>query len=409
MRKVIISHPTANSFVRALAEGLLAAGYLQRLYTTVAYFPGSILYRLGKFELLKDIRRRGFKNSLQPFTTTHPAQEIGRLLASKAGLYPLIQQEKGFLSIDSVYSAFDKFVAVDIIPYLQQDTKAVYCYEDGAMHTFEAAKQYGIACLYDLPIGYWRTMHRMLEIEKELHPEWAATITGFYDSPKKLEQKDKELALADRVFVSSSFVARTLQDYPGTIKNLSIIPYGFPEIVASKNYSPLCNRPLKLLFVGSLSQRKGLANLFEAIAPFGNKVTLTIVGEKVIKNCKPLNIALTRHRWIRSLPQQDILLLMQQHDVFIFPSLFEGFGMVITEAMSQGTPVITTERTAGPDIIQHGENGWLTEAGNTESLKTTIAGILENPEMIKRLGKAAIETAVKRPWRIYGNELTNII
>ena len=50
---------------------------------------------------------------------------------------------------------------------------------------------------------------------------------------------------------------------------------------------------------------------------------------------------------------------MREHDVFVFPSLFEGFGLVITESMSQGTPVITTDRTAGPDLIKNDENGWL--------------------------------------------------
>ena len=50
---------------------------------------------------------------------------------------------------------------------------------------------------------------------------------------------------------------------------------------------------------------------------------------------------------------------MKEHDVLIFPSLFEGFGLVITEAMAQGTPVITTDRTAGPDVISDNENGCL--------------------------------------------------
>jgi glycosyltransferase involved in cell wall biosynthesis len=48
----------------------------------------------------------------------------------------------------------------------------------------------------------------------------------------------------------------------------------------------------------------------------------------------------------------EVLREMQRHDVLVFPSLFEGFGLVIVEAMSQGLPVITTSHTAGPDIIE---------------------------------------------------------
>src|SRR5206468_9345000 len=97
--------------------------------------------------------------------------------------------------------------------------------------------------------------------------------------------------------------------------------------------------------------------------------------------------------WIPSLPHQQILKLMHEHDVLVFPSLFEGFGLVITEAMSQGTPVITTERTVGPDIIDHGQNGWIVEAGSTEALQQAIEELIFKPELVAETGLKAIETA----------------
>ena len=100
---------------------------------------------------------------------------------------------------------------------------------------------------------------------------------------------------------------------------------------------------------------------------------------------------------------------MREQDVLVFPSLFEGFGLVITEAMSQGTPVITTDRTAGPDLITHGENGWLIEAGSTEALKQAIEELLYRPEMIESTGRAAMETARLRPWEVYGMELAKAV
>lgn len=96
---------------------------------------------------------------------------------------------------------------------------------------------------------------------------------------------------------------------------------------------------------------------------------------------------------------------MSKNDVFIFPSLFEGFGMVITEAMSQGTPVITTTRTCGVDFIQDNENGWLVEPGNTEQIKEKIRMILANKEQLVKISKKAMETAAQRPWAVYEDEL----
>ena len=101
-------------------------------------------------------------------------------------------------------------------------------------------------------------------------------------------------------------------------------------------------RKIKVLFVGGLSQRKGISYFFDAIKGLENDLEVTVVGSGNINNCKVLKKALSNVNYIPSLPHEQILALMAAHDLFIFPSLFEGFGLVITEAMSQGTPVITT-------------------------------------------------------------------
>ena len=96
---------------------------------------------------------------------------------------------------------------------------------------------------------------------------------------------------------------------------------------------------------------------------------------------------------------------MSEHDLLIFPSLFEGFGLVITEAMSQGTPVITTDRTCGPDIIIHGKNGWIVEAGVHQPIKELLERFIENPSILHEVGRNALNTASLRPWMSYEHEL----
>ena len=122
------------------------------------------------------------------------------------------------------------------------------------------------------------------------------------------------------------------------------------------------------LFVGGLSQRKGIADVFAAADHHQDDVELTVIGRGQVDDCPPLKVALGRHRWIPSMPHDQVLKEMRAHDVLLFPSLFEGFGLVITEAMSQGTPVITTDRTAGPDVFEDGKSGWLVTPGDTDAL-----------------------------------------
>lgn len=410
MMKVLISHPTGNAFFRAASLGLANAGILGSFRTTVAAFPGNAFDRLGEYGLFSEFKRRHYDAILEPFSETWPWVELGRIAAAKLKMKQLTRHETGLFSVDAVYRDLDRRVAKSLSKELKNGVDTVYAYEDGALLSFQEAKRLGMGCLYDLPIGYWRAARRLLEIEKERWPEWTATLTGFSDSDEKLAHKDEEIRSADRIFVASSFTASTLKDFPGKLAPIEVIPYSFPIVGADREYlSVKKNTPLKLLFVGGLSQRKGIADLFAAVDALGKHVELTVVGRKASDDCPALDLALSKHRWIQSLPHNEVLKIMRQHDVLVFPSLFEGFGLVITEAMSQGTPVITTDRTAGPDLIEHGKNGWIVEAGSTVALQQAIEELIGQPEIIIETGKRAMQTARKRSWEQYGEELAEAV
>ena len=107
--------------------------------------------------------------------------------------------------------------------------KAVYCYEDGAKQTFIEAKKKGTQCIYELPIGYWKTARKIFEEETEINPEWANTLPGLKDSANKLRRKDDELELADSIVVASKFVETTLRNDFLANKNIYVIPYCTPS------------------------------------------------------------------------------------------------------------------------------------------------------------------------------------
>lgn len=403
--KTIFSHPTGNSNVRAAAEGFMEAGMLAGFYTTIASFPGTVLDNLGSFKFLSEVRRRRYTSILKPVTRLRPWREAGRLVASRGGISKLVVHEKGPFCIDAVYRDLDFYVARNLKKSHNPSLGMVYAYEDGAASSFREAKSLGLQCFYDLPTGYWRAARRLLENERERWPEWVSTMTGFQDSCSKLERKDEELCLADRIIVASHFTAKTLEEYPGKLAPIDIIPYGFPPIHRGRVYPPLKGMRLKLLFVGKLTQQKGIADLFAALKKLESHVELTIVGMKPSANCAALDKALAGHRWIPSLHHAGILSIMREHDVLVFPSLFDGFGLVITEAMSQGTPVIASDRSAGPDLISHGCNGWVVNAGSISSLQLAMEELLYKPELITEVGQEALKTASNRPWEIYKAEL----
>jgi glycosyltransferase involved in cell wall biosynthesis len=408
--KIIIYHPQGNANVRASAAGLAEADLLQEFHTSIAVFPGSFLDVVAGAGILPEFRRRRFDETMQHFTRSSPAVELARLFSSKAGLKNLVKHETGRFSVDAVTRYLDKKVAASLTKARNKGVGGVYAYEDAATLSFHEAKRLGLKCFYDLPTGYWRAKLRILELEKQRFPEWQNTFLGLRDSQEKLARKDEEIRLADRIFVASQFTAHTLKDFPGTLPPVDIVPYGFPEV--SSHTSPAKSQgsgPLKLLFVGNLSQQKGIANLFQAMEGLEKYVRLTLVGRKATEDCEALNSGLAKHRFIPGLPHHEILKIMREHDVLVFPTLFDGFGLVISEAMSQGTPVIATYNSAGPDLIEDGRNGWLVEAGSTQSLKATIEKLVGKPELIRKAGIEAGETARLRPWSVFRQELSNAI
>lgn len=404
--RLVISHPTANQNVRAAVHGFIEAGITTCFRTTIATFPGGVMDALSTFKALRSLERRRFDSSFRSVTRVWPWLEVGRLMASRIGMRLLTKHESGLLSVDAVYRNLDRHVAATLE---NGNVDAIYAYEDGALASFRKARSLSIPCHYDLPIGYWRVAHRIFEEQKEAWPEWSDTLPGLKNSEEKLLRKDEELYLADRVYVASTFTAATLKEFSGTLPNISVVPYGFPPVAMDREYRRSKGDPLKVLFVGGLTQRKGIANLFAAVDDFRNFVQLTVVGQKTNASCTALDRALMRHRWIPSLPHRDVLAEMRGHDVLIFPSLFEGFGLVITEAMSQGTPVITTDRTAGPDVIDHGVDGWVIRAGSANEIRRMLDYILSHRSMLEDVGRAAMQRAQKRPWEVYGMELARAV
>jgi glycosyltransferase involved in cell wall biosynthesis len=165
---------------------------------------------------------------------------------------------------------------------------------------------------------------------------------------------------------------------------------------------------LRVLFVGGLSQRKGLSYLLQAVESLGSTVELTLIG-RTVAPCPPLEAALNRHRWLPSLPNQAVLGEMQRHDVLVFPSLFEGFGLVIIEALAQGLPVITTNHTAGPDLLTEGKDGFIVSIRNAEAIAEKLLWLTQNREALFQMSQHAQQTAQRFSWQAYGEKLCNVL
>ena len=401
---IILSHPTGNQNVRQVALAFAEANLLEEFFVTLNWKPGSAFDRILPPRLRQSFRRRSFPELVRHRTRSQPMREAMRLFFGAIHLPLWSKHERGFLSIDAISAALDRAVAAEVGK--NANCKLVYAYEDCAIATFAAAERRRIPRVYDLPIGYWRVGQHIFAEESEREPEWTPTLTGARDSHEKLARKDEELRLATRVVVASTFTKSTLAQAPHQ-RPVTVIPYGAPP--AATNEIAKGGARLKILFTGSLGQRKGLSYALRAVELIGERnCELTLLGRKAAEGCRPLDQAVRDHRWLPSLSHERVLLEMRQHDVLIFPSLFEGFGLAITEAMSQGTPVITTAHTAGPDMIDDGIDGFIVPIRSADAIAEKLQMLARDRERLRAMKISAREKAQRHSWENYRRGLVTM-
>jgi alpha-maltose-1-phosphate synthase len=395
---VIVSHPTGNANVTAVVSALHEAELLAAFYTCIVWRPESALAKLIPGSLRATFERRARVQLPAELVRTRSVRELIRNGLIRAGKKHLIASETNPFSIDGVYRDLDAYVARSLHKYPK--VRAVYAYEDGALHHFRKARTLGIHCIYDLPIGYWRANRKISAEEAELQPAWKGTLNALSDSNAKCALKDQELELADTVIVPSTFVKNTLEMYPGSKKKIVINSFGVPANISAPRQQTSPDQPLRVVYVGSLTQRKGIAYLFEAVEKAGKAVTLTIIGRKVGQS-QALDRKCEEHRWLSSLPHSEILAEMRQHDVFVFPSLFEGLALVTGEAISQGLPVITTPNSGGTDILRDGVDGFIVPIRDPEAITQRLLELHGDRVLLKQMSDSARERAAQLDWQGY--------
>jgi len=413
MKKIIVSHPTSNQNNRAVLKGLFDANRLSGFYTSIATFPNDFFDKLSNIGPFRQIGRRRFVNELKTLTHAHPFNEMIRLVALKLKMKSLTKHETGKFSVDAIYHNIDKKLATQIKKESKKNLGAIYAYEDGAYFSFLEAKKYGIKCIYDLPIAYWETGKNLMKEEFERLPDWADTIkSGLSDSQEKLIRKENELKLADVIVVPSQFVKDSIPSWAQN-KQIIMTPFGSPEPNVSNSIKPEKqnnSKPLRILFVGSMSQRKGLGDLFNAMNIVdSSKVELVVLGSLRA----PFDFYKSKIKrgftHEKGRPHSEVLELMKTCDVFCLPSIVEGRALVMQEAMSQGLPLIITPNTGGEDLIKEGQTGFLVPIRSPEVIAEKINWFLNNRSEIPNMGMMAQKHASKYTWKNYSDNIVNAL
>ncbi|MFV8465647.1 glycosyltransferase family 4 protein [Flavobacterium sp. LB1P62] len=246
-------------------------------------------------------------------------------------------------------------------------------------------------------IGLIPESKKSLSLEHELN-----------DDVEHFNQLNLEATKADMIICASSFTEFTLKQ-ENINKKIIVIPYG-----VNLNDYPFYTRKsakkavFNILFVGSLNQRKGIYYLLEAVQKLqieNYDVQLTIVGRGIFDieimnlfNIKDLNIKY-------NVSFEELINSYKSADVFVLPSLCEGFAQVILEAMSTGLPVISTNHTSAQDLIENGVDGFVIPIRSSEAIFEKIIFLMHNIEERLKMGNLAFLKSKNYTWQTFKSKL----
>jgi len=219
----------------------------------------------------------------------------------------------------------------------------------------------------------------------------------------------------DGIITVSEFSKRDiLKFFPIDENKIFVTP-----LAADKKYTPLdkvhCKRHLKdvynitdpfILYLGGFSERKNVATLLTAFSKIykdlNRKYNLVIVGG--YKDSSQRLLKLTTELKIDSnviftgfVPEDHLPIFYNGCDTFVYPSLYEGFGLPPLEAMNCGAPVIASNLTSIPEVV--GDGGILINPYDISEISMAIGNLLGNEKLREELSYKGLKRASEFSWQ----------
>jgi glycosyltransferase involved in cell wall biosynthesis len=226
---------------------------------------------------------------------------------------------------------------------------------------------------------------------------------------EKLRREEEEYRLATRLLCPSDFVMKTFVDKGFAEGQLARHIYGYDEKVYYPSTEPRdSKRGLTMLFVGVCAVRKGLHYALEAWlkSRASKDGTFLIAGEFLPAYQEKLAPMLS-HSSVKVLGHRnDVPDLMRKSDILVLPSIEEGFGLVVAEAMGSDCVPLVSE--ACTEICSHMKTGLMHRVGDVEALTQHITMLYENRTLLERLRAASLEAARRLTWADAGARLLTV-
>ncbi|MBD2666128.1 glycosyl transferase group 1 [Richelia sinica FACHB-800] len=264
----------------------------------------------------------------------------------------------------------------------------LFSYSYAALELFRFAKKQGwYTVLGQIDPGLWE--EKVVIQEHEKYPQYAKK---WQTAPLEYWQIwEEECKLADAIVVNSHWSRQLLEKSGVSPNKLQVVPLVYTPPEKAKNFirtyptSYNQERPLRVLFLGQVILRKGIASVLESIKLLeGLPIEFWIVGSQQIEITSYFQ-SHTQVRWVGHVNRSEAAKYYQLADIFLFPTLSDGFGITQLEAQTWQLPIIAS-RNCG-EVVVDGVNGWILPEVSGEAIANLLRICLDHPEKLTVLSK----------------------
>jgi len=251
-----------------------------------------------------------------------------------------------------------------------------------------------------------RAPHARSHLETTLPPLARRGLAYRLPNEVNLRRLEQEYRLADLIIANSEYTRRSFveQGYdPGRVVS---VPYGCD----TSTFRPATREPERftVLFAGRERLRKGFLDLADAMRALPGTAEFLVTGAPDELSARAVDEVAATVTFLGPVTPDLMPALYRRSSVFVLPSLSEGFGLVVTEAMAAGLPVIVSDHTGAGELVTDGVSGFVVPAGDGDAIADRLALLAGDAALRASMGAAARREAVENDWTTYRRRLIDV-
>lgn len=295
---------------------------------------------------------------------------------------------------------------------LIEEATAVIGFDTASWILIERCKKAGKPYIMDASIAHPLSQQAVFNEIRNRFPLWAGQLPT--KNSELIEIEQWEMLHSDRIMAASTFTKNTYLSNGVPASRISLNHYGIDASSFKSKWTSRHKRAdpkskVTFLYFSKISARKGfpwLCAIWDSFHQQYPNTNLIAAGYDSPPPEFEIPKGIELRGFVHPADRQE---LFNEADVFVFPSFFEGYALVIVEAMACGLPVITTTSTIGPEVITNYEEGFCIEAGDDDALLKSLCFFADHPEKISDMGKKGRKRIEPLGWDEYGKRLKVIL